>query len=415
MHRRSFLSAVGATLGAAAGALPSAADTGPMNREPSRQRVPPGETFDPWVEVITDAVRNNVRELHRFTGCRLMAVVKNNANGIGMREIGPILDGMDEVYGLAVVRVDEALALRDVGVRKPILMMAHAALEEAELLVRHGVRLTPFHDDARTLMAELARRTGGPVPVHCFVDTGMNRIGMPHTRAVPWLVDLASTGVVQIEGTYTMFSGAERDGSPFDLEHLRRFERVLERVRERGVDPGLTHGAPSYQLVHTPELHRLDLIRPGGAIYGLHAYRTGPDGAPIMDLQPVFRLRARIARVERIDTGEGVSFYHRYVARRPTWVATIPVGHTDGYPYDAAGNTQALVGDRLYPVIAVISSNHTIIEVGDEKTVEVGDMATLVGPDRDEIKPITVAERSGLQRDYWIMTKLNALLARRVV
>ena len=374
-----------------------------------------GPGFDPWVEVLADAIRHNVRELNRFTGCRLMAVAKNNANGIGVREVGPILDQMDEVEGIAVVRVAEALALRDVGVRKPILMMAHVEGEEAELMVRNGVRLTPFHDGAEGQLSELARRTGQRVPVHVFVDTGLNRIGMPYQRAVTWIADLAASEAALIEGTYTMFSGAMRREEQFDLEQLRRFRHVLDEVRALGVDPGLVHGAPSHQLVHTPELHELDLIRPGGAIYGLDAYRTGPTGEPILDLRTVFRLRARVVRVEQLQVGEGVGFHHRYRAERPTWIATLPVGHTDGYPKEAAGNVKVLIGDRLYPAIAVISSNHTVIEVGHERTIEVGDIATLVGPDRAEIEPTTVATSTGMERDYWIMTKLNPLLDRRVV
>lgn len=372
-------------------------------------------TFDPWVEVIEGAVRHNVQELHRFTGRKLLAVAKNNANGIGVAEVGPILDSMDDVYGLAVVRVREAMALREAGVTKPILMMAHVDGDAAEALVGLGVRLTPFHDSAGEQFADLARRVGGPIPVHVFVDSGMNRIGMPYARAADWITGLAAGDSVDIEGAYTMFSGAIRDGEPFDLEHMRRFMAVIAEVRTGGVDPGVLHGAPSDQLVRSPELHALDLIRPGGAIYGLDEYRTDPSGVPIMDLRPVFRLRARIVRVEQLQTGEGVSFHHRYRAERPTWIATIPVGHTDGYPKDAAGNAQILVGERLYPAIGLVSSNHTIIEVGEDKTVAVGDIATLVGPDRDEITPIALAKRTGLERDYWVMTRLNPLLARSVV
>ncbi len=384
----------------------SAAGAGTRNRSGS---------FDPWVEVIAHAIEHNVRELHRYTGRRLMAVAKNNANGLGLRQIGPVLEALDEVAGIAVVRVDEALALRNVGVNKPILFMAHAEQDEAELLVRNGVRLSPSHDQATAQLSRLAERVGHAVPVHPNVDTGMNRMGMPYRRAVPWIVDLAANPAVTIEGTYTMFSGAVRDGEPFDLEHLRRFRSVLVQVRQQGVDPGLVHGAPSYQLVHTHELHDLDLIRPGGAIYGLDAHRRGPAGEPILDLRPVFRLRARVARVELLDVGEGVSFEHHYRATEPTWVATIPVGHTDGYPKDAAGTAQVLIDDRLYPVIAVVSSNHTIVELGPDREVSVGDVATLVGPDRDEITPIAVAKGAGLDRDYWVMTKLNALLHRKVV
>ncbi len=365
--------------------------------------------------MISEAVQNNVRELKRFTGLRLLAVAKNNANGIGIKQVGPILNDMSEVFGLAVVRVDEALALREAGVTKPILMMAHAAGDEAELLVRSGVRLSPFHSDSQTWLKPLAQRFGAPVPVHLFVDTGMNRIGMPYDRAPEWISDLVSSGAVAVEGTYTMFSGAHRDGESFDLEHLRRFNQVVEDCRQRGIGLGLLHGAPSYQVVHLPEARELDLIRPGGAIYGMPSYRADTSGQTIMDLRPVFRLRARIARVERLAAGEGVSFHHKYRAEVPTWVATVPIGHTDGYPRNAAGRVSALVGETLYPVIAEVSSNHAILEIGREKMVGVGDIATLVGPDRDDITPDAIALKSGLERDYWLATKLNPLIHRVTV
>lgn len=408
MNRREFL--------ATAPALGVVGGTSSSIQTPTGRIRPPDEaSFDPWVEVIASAIENNVRELHRYSGCRLLAVIKNNANGIGLREIGPLLDAMPEVYGLAVARTDEALALRDVGVEKPIVLMAYASDSEAELLVRHGVRLSPFHDGSRAHLEAIAARIGQPVPVHLYVDTGMNRVGMPYRRALPWIEDIAASEAISIEGTYTMFSGAERNGENFDQVHLARFLTIVDQARTNGVDLGLLHGAPSTQVASLPESHQLDLIRPGGAIYGLEAYRTDPAGREIMDIQPVFRLRARVVRVERLETGDGVSFGHRYIAKRPTWIAAVPVGHTDGYPRPAAGHTKFLIGERLYPLIGIVSSNHTIVEVGDEKTVKVGDVATLVGPDHPEIRPKAVAVQTGLDRDYWIMTKLNALLYRKVV
>ena len=379
-------------------------------------RVPDADSFDPWVEVIADAIRNNVREIYRYTGgCRLLAVAKNNANGIGLREIGPILDRMKEVFGIAIVRVDEALTLRESGVKKPIVIMAHVCDEEAEELVRLGVRLSPFHDSSLKQLKKLSASLKKPVPVHLFIDTGMNREGLPYEQALPWIEEIAASGAVKIEGTCTMFSGAEKDGKEFDQVHLSRFLELIQKVKQKGIDPGLLHGAPSTQIISVPESHKLDLVRPGGAIYGLASYREDDEGNQVMDIQPVFRLRARIVRVVRMKKGEGVSFNHRYIADRPTWIALVPVGHTDGYPRNAAGNCKVMIGEKLYPVIGVVSSNHTIVEVGDQKKVEIGDVATLVGPDHPDITPIAVAKQSGLERDYWIMTKLNALLHRKVV
>ena len=412
IDRRKFLALTGTALGASVTHFESEARASSLSSADAAAE----ESFDPWVEIEADAIRNNVREIYRFTkGCRLLAVAKNNANGIGLREIGPILDGMDEVFGLAVARVDEALLLRDAGARKPIVLMAHASEDEAEELVSRGVRLSPFHDDAKQELTRLAQRIGRGVPVHLYIDTGMNRAGMPYTRALPWIEELAATEGVEIEGTYTMFSGARRDGIDFDREHLRRFQELVAQAQAKRIDLGLLHGAPSRQVTTLLESHELDLVRPGGAIYGMPTYRNDREGNEIMDIRPVFRVRARVARVERLREGDGVTFGHNYVASRSTWVAMLPVGHTDGYPRNAAGKTQVLIGERLYPVIGVVSSNHTIVEIGEEKSVEVGDVATVIGPDHAEITPIAVAEKTDLQRDYWIMTKLSALLKRKVV
>ena len=414
INRRNFLFTSGAILGGM-----SVRPTSPAPRPAVSDlslRVPDPESFDPWVEIIAEAIRNNVREIRRFTGRRLLAVIKNNANGIGLRQIGPILDAMDDVHSLAVARVDEALDLRAVGAKKPVLIMAHVSEKEALELVRNDIRLTLFHDNALRQVERLAASLNRPIPVHLKIDTGMNRIGMRFERALPWIEELAASRAVKIEGVYTMFSGGKNDaGRQADLVHVRRFLDIIKQVREKGISPGLLHGAPSIQVVNVPETHQLDLIRPGGAIYGLDGYRTNAAGEPIMNILPVFRLRARIVRVEKLKEGDGVSFDHRYIAKKPIWTATIPVGHTDGYPRDAPGKSSVLIGNAVYPVIAVVSSNHTIVEIGDEKKVEVGDVATLVGPDHPDITPIAVATQSGLVRDYWIMTKLSALLHRRVV
>ncbi len=375
------------------------------------------ESFDPWVEVLAPALKNNVREVHRFASqAQILFVVKNNAYGLGIRTVGPVVDQMDEIYGFAVVRVDEALALREVGVRKPILLMGHACNPEAEELVRNDVMLTLFHDDARQQAESLAEKVGRPIPVQLYIETGMNRIGMPYGRAVPWINDLAASPAVKIMGTYTMTAGAIRADQPFDEVQLARFLNVIEQARKSGIDMGVLHAAPSRMIVKTPASHHLGVVRPGHAVFGGDFYNFDATGNRIMQLEPTFRLRARVVRVEVVPKGEGVSFGHRYIAQKPTWTATIPIGHTDGYPSRAAGQASVLIGDQTYPIIAGgVNANFILVEVGDHQTVHVGDIATVSGPDHPAIIPQTIADQAELDSDYWLMTKLNPLLHRKVV
>ncbi len=155
------------------------------------------------------------------------------------------------------------------------------------------------------------------------------------------------------------------------------------------------------------------MVRPGIALWG--GYPSRPDEERrLSTLHTAFRLRARVVRVQRLRAGDSVSYGRRYVASRPTWIATLPVGHTDGYTGRAVNGGRVLIGDALSPVIGSVSASHTIVEIGDEARVQIGDVATLVGPDRPDITPNGIA--AAVQESaYNVMMHLNPDLPRIVV
>ncbi len=363
-----------------------------------------GQTrFEPWLEIDFAALAANVREVSGLAGGRpLLAVVKNNAYGLGLRETGLVLAAQQEVAGLAVVKPEEALALRDAGVTKPVLLMGRAADDVQGELIARDIRLAVFWDEAPRDLRRLAERFGRPVPIHLYIDTGMSRLGMPHARALPWITALVRERGLVVEGTFTELAETDYDGT-----QLARFIDLVSRTRAGGAPLGRLHAASSHALFFRNDA-ALDLARPGLALYG--AYPAGaPRGRAV--LQPAFRLKARVSRVEQLATDEAVSYGRNYVAREPTWIATLPAGHTDGYPRGAVKGCEILIAGRTYRVIGAVSAGHTIVEVGPQKTVEVGDVATLVGPDHPAIHPNAVAERAQVSV-YDILMHLNPSLPR---
>lgn len=296
--------------------------------------------------------------------------------------------------------------MRDAGVRKPVLLMGLASDEEAAELVARDVRLGVFTDGAPDLLRRLAGRFNRPIPVHLDVDTGMSRVGMPYHRALSWIAALTESRAATVEGTFMTFT----EDDEFDPEQLRRFLDVARQARQRRLPLGRLHAASSHALFLLPDAY-LDMLRPGLALYG--AYPGEVRDRAVAGLRPAFRLRARVVRVEQLRAGDSVSYGRTYVAEAPTWIATLPVGHSDGYPRSAVKGCEVLIGDRLYRVIGAVSASHAIVELGPEKTVEVSDEATLVGPDRPEILPNTVAERAGVSV-YDILMHLSPLLPKQV-
>lgn len=407
LTRRTFLGAAAAAAASpllpgglrahdALDAPPSGADRPGSDRWPERETpgsasrreaAPPGS--DPWLEVDTRALTANARALSRAAGGRpVFACIKNNGYGLGLERVAPTLDAAPEVVGLAVVKVDEAMRLADLGVRKPILLMAHPTDAEALELARRGVHLAPFHDTDIRRIREIGRRLQRPIPVHLYIDTGMSRMGIPYHRALPWVVEMAALPEARVESSFT---GLTEDNE-FDREQARRLQELAAGARERGADMGRLHAASSDAIVHVPEAH-LDLVRPGLTLFG--AYSDSSRGAGRLTLTPALRLRAPLVRVERLRPGDTVSYGRNYRAESPVWVATLPVGHTDGYPRQATQGCRILVGERTYPVIGFVSASHCIIEVGAERTVEPGQIATLIGPDHPDIHPNEISDRTG--------------------
>ena len=413
LPRRRFLHLTGAALGlaAAAGCATTARTRGASGRlaaaAPSDRAYTP-ERFDPWIELDRAAWTHNVREAARLAGGRpILAVVKNNAYGLGDRAVGPLLAGMPEVGGIAAVRAEEALAMREEGVTKPIVVMAEGSEDEIEELARHDVLPSVWLDDAPARLRSVSRRLGRPVSVQLFIDTGMNREGMPYTRARGWIEELVHSEYVDVNGTYTMFT----HDMDFNREQLARFEALLAWARGRNLPLGTLHASPSFELFHLPEAH-YDMVRPGNALFGNHP--SGDGVRDMADLKPVFRLNARVVRIEHLEPGDHAGFNRTFTADRATWVALLPVGRTDGYPSEANGTCEVLINGRPYPVAGGVNSAHTIVNIGPEKTVEVGDVATLVGPDHPSVLPHTVAERT--KRGFLgIIQSMNPRLPRRVV
>jgi alanine racemase len=404
MNRRSF---VGSVL--AAGATLIAAPTTVAQNSTVRLR-PGGDDngFDPWLEVIGDHFRHNAREVSRLAGGRpILAVVKNNAYGMGDTIVGPLLDSCREIGGIACVRPAEALAMRRSGVKKPLLTMAEFGEAESAELVRSGITLSCWLDDAPERLQRIAQKSRRTVPVHLFLDTGMNREGMPVSRAVPWMERISKLPAVRVDGTYQMFVHEME----FDRVQLARFKATLTEAQARGYRTGVVHAAPTYELYRLPEAH-FDMVRVGNALFGAS---PGPDVTQPVDLKPVFRLRARVVRVERIEVGESAGFRRGFKPGSPTRVAMLPVGHTDGYPATAGGKCEVLIGGRLFPVVSGgVASAHTLIDVGLDTPVKVGDTATLIGPDAPSIMPGAVGARTEVGF-YPLITKMNALLPRRLV
>jgi alanine racemase len=394
MERRNFLTA--------AAALPALG----LQVSPPAPAVAPHSSFDPWVEVHAGHLRANAAAIRKRAGVPILAVIKNNGYGAGVVNVARALSQSADVTGFAVVKLHEAVALRDAGIRKPVLLMGPVADADFADLARRDIALMVYTPVAAALQraAATAKRA---LNVHVCVDTGLGRVGVPHGEAAALIGEMARARGIAIQGVMMTFTEDEA----FDREQLRRFRDVIAKIEQAGIRPGLKHAASSYTLFQHPDAF-LDVVRPGMAVYGIYPepqFRK----AGLIDLVPAIALKTRVAYVKQLQAGDSAGYNRAYVAKSPVWIATLPAGHADGLPRVAAKGGRVRIGGTMYPIVASVSASHTIVEIGSERRIEIGDEATLFDWTEGS-RPEDLSAACGASV-YDLTMHLNPLLPRRVV
>ncbi len=305
--------------------------------------------------------------------CELVAVVKANAYGHGASVLADAALQAGATW-LAVARCEEGVQLRLQGIDAPILLLGPIWPDEVDALL--GYRLTLVlgsMDDAR-LVQQRAQQYGQPVRVHVNVDTGMCRLGL-QPREIPALVEqMQAMTHLEWEGVMTHMATADHADDGTLQAQWQGFRGVVQTLRHRGVTPPYIHAANSATLFRFPQTHG-QLVRAGIALYGAHPFE-----APAAEvLRPVLSWKTRLARLERVEAGCGVSYGHTFVASRPSRIGTLPVGYADGLCRRLSNVGEVLVRGCRTPLVGQITMDMCMIDVTDIPQAQMGDEAVLIG------------------------------------
>ena len=192
-----------------------------------------------------------------------------------------------------------------------------------------------------------------------------------------------------MEGAFTHFAKAESDGM-FTALQAQRFDLLLAQVRARGYTP-IAHAANSAAILMHPEL-QYDMVRYGIALYGSHPEPSLTAGSGL--IAPM-RFVTQVTNVKTIAAGEGVSYGLRFVAERPSVIATLPVGYGDGYKRALTDRADVLLHGKRCPQVGTICMDQIMVDVTELDDVCVGDEAVLLGAQGKEcITADELAERA---------------------
>jgi alanine racemase len=338
-----------------------------------------------WAEVSLTTLRQNFRTVQKHVGAgvTVCAVVKADAYGHGAVECSRALEAEGAKW-LGVTSLDEAIPLREVGVRANILLMTGFWRgEEAEIIRLHLTPTVwePWHIE--TLETAAASLGVARHPVHLKVDTGMGRLGVGVEQLPGVLTALKAAKHLALEGLSTHLASSEIMDAPSVAEQERSFETARHLVREAGMEPTFVHMANTAAVISRRETWNT-MVRPGVALYGYYlpfqrAGREVSGGTLRMPVKPILTWKTRILSLRDFGANQPLGYGATYVTKAPAHVAVLPVGYADGYNRQLSNRGRVIVREHYAPIVGRISMDLTLVDVTGIPGTTVGDEVILLG------------------------------------
>jgi alanine racemase len=320
------------------------------------------------------AIKQNVQAVKSLLSrsTKLLVTVKANGYGHGALDAATaaLAGGAD---WLAVATPEEALQLRQVGVRAPLLCLGAVTPEAAMVLADAHVDITLGEFWDFKALPEFA----SPLSVHLKLDTGMTRLGLrSESDAVRLWRQVAARSDMRVAGVYTHLAAADAENLTHAETQIERFREIVAALHAAGLpDDAIIHAANSAAALRRSDWH-FDMVRLGISAYG---YAPSDEFESPVVLSPGMHFYTSITRITQVPAGTTVGYGATWTAPRDSQIATLAVGYADGYFRTLSNRAYVLISGKLAPVIGRVCMDQLMVDITDIENVEVGQLATLFG------------------------------------
>ncbi len=364
-----------------------------------------------WTEIDLGKLRRNLQlirgDLPRAV--RLLAVVKDEAYGHGALDVARI--AVEEgAWGFGLSTLEEAMTLREGGIKAPLLLLGERQEAELEWCVAHDLTVCVNEPHAVRKLAKLAADLGKRVPVHVKIHTGMSRYGARWDEALPLLQQIVAEKSLLLEGVMTHFAQSDETDKTFANLQFTRFGEVLQAMEHAGIPVKLRHTCNSGGFLDLPRAH-LDMVRVGILLYGVFPSTVC---RKIAGIEAVMSVKAKIAAIQKLKPGEVVGYGMRYTAPTERRIAILPIGYGDGFPR-VRNEGCALIHGKRAPLVGGIAMDALMVDITDIPEAKMWDEAVLMGKQGND--EITVRDLAKLKNSvtYDVLTNWRLRLRRKAV
>ncbi|MGH7492294.1 MAG: alanine racemase [bacterium] len=325
------------------------------------------------------ALAQNVRMIcGRVQPAAVMAVVKADGYGHGAAPVAQAALQAGATQ-LGVALLEEAKRLREQKIAVPILVLGGLFENQIEQYLAHDVQMMVYDFRLAEIISQRAQALGKSASVHVKIDTGMGRVGV-QVEPVAFIEKLITLPGISLQGVCTHLATSDEAEQSYARLQLRRFRTIVQELQMKGIAPRWIHAANSGAILSLPDSY-FNLVRPGVAMYG---YYPSPDAPRALALQPAMSLHTRVLFAKRVPANTFVSYGRTFQTRKPSIIATLPLGYADGFPRRFSNNMEVLVRGKRRPIVGRVCMDQIMVDLGEMQNIQAGEEVVLMGKQGEE-------------------------------
>ncbi len=348
---------------------------------------------------------------------KVLVMLKANAYGHGVDGVAPYIEPFVDAIGVAVL--DEGIHLRQIGIKKPVLVAGGTLPGHVPYYIEHDLTLTVSCIEVLEAAEAVSQSLGKRLKVHLKIDTGMERAGVRWYEAESFLEQSLRCQHIEVEGIYTHFANSEtletasmqrKPDFSYASVQLQRFNEVLSFYQKRGLPyPALRHAANSAAILNLPESY-FDMVRPGVMFYGVY---PDDDVMRSVTIAPALTWKSQVVYSKLTLPGNPVSYGSMWVSDHPVHTVTIPVGYADGYFRRMSNQSQVLVNGKKYRQVGRICMDQCMLNLEDDQA-RLGDEVILLGTSSLTGQVVSAEDLAAWAgtNPYEVMTNISARVPR---
>ena len=349
-----------------------------------------------WVEVDLRKLDRNIKNIMAKSKAEeVIGVIKADAYGHGAVKCAEVLRE-NGVKTFAIATLKEAINLREAGAKEEIIILGLTPDMYARTLVDYDITPVVCDYENAKVINGAAAASGKTISALIAVDTGMGRIGYladEIERAIPDIRKISKLSNLKIKGLFSHMATADAFDKGFSLQQESKFNKFYAALTEAGIEIPMKTLANSASIMELPTVH-FDAVRPGIILYG--CYPSNEVDRSLLKIEQVMSVKANIVQLKDVPVGFSCGYGRKFIATRPSKIATLTLGYADGYPRPYSQYAKVIVNGVVCPIAGNICMDQCMVDVTDVPNVKQGDEVIIMGSDgKHTISAEDIAEATG--------------------